>query len=113
MAKTPIPQIVRVSEAELRQLFNERYLPLIQKGQINEQIMRGAGRHPSLPLAQVPYCTESQEVRYFDPKTGEELARVHRYVKPDGKLGASGLPDPKRVIVDGVVYRIIKKKNRS
>jgi hypothetical protein len=112
MAKRPIPQIVRVSETELRKLFNEKYLPLIETGKINGQVMRGAGRHPSLPLAQVPYCTESQEVRYFDPKTGEELARAHRYVKPDGQLGASGLPDPKRVIVDGVVYRIVKKKHR-
>lgn len=103
---------MRVSETELRKLFNDNYLPLIGTKRIVERVMRGAGRHPSLPLAKEPYCTESQEVSYSDPATGDELARAHRYLRPDGKIGASGLPDPKRVFVNGVLYRIIKEKNR-
>jgi hypothetical protein len=41
---------------------------------------------------------------------GEELARAHRYIGPDGKIGASGKPDPKRVYKDGKLYRIKSKK---
>lgn len=113
MADKRLPQIERVTEWELRKLFNDNYLDLIEAGKLREVVMRGAGRHPSLYAAHEPYCTESQEVLYIDPATGRELARAHRYLRPDGTVGASGLPDPKRVFVNGIIYRIIKKKNRS
>jgi hypothetical protein len=29
---------------------------------------------------------------------------LHCFVKPDGRLGASGKMDPKRLLVDGVYY---------
>lgn len=35
---------------------------------------------------------------------GNEIARVHQYLRPDGTLGASGKPDPKPLMVNGVVY---------
>jgi len=60
-------------------------------------------RHPSAPKAHVPYCTRSQIVLYLDP-AGAEVAAVHRYLKPDGTLGGSGRPDPKRLLKDGVLY---------
>src|SRR5208337_1644625 len=96
---------------ELRTLFNDNYLERIKSGEIQEVVMRGAGRHPSLYAAQEPHCTESQQVSYIDPTTGQEVARAHRYLRPDGMLGASGLPDPKRVFLNGVWYRIIKRKH--
>lgn len=74
--------------------------------------MRGGGRHPSPPAASEPFCTWSQEVSYIDPTTNEEVARAHRYLRPDGTIGASGLPDPKRVVHNGIIYRIIKQKYR-
>ena len=113
MANQPIPKIERVGERELRKLFNEKYLSRIQAGQIQEKVLRGGGRHPSLPLASEPFCTESQEVSYVDPSSNQEVARAHRYLRPDGTIGASGMPDPKRVFADGILYRIIKKKNLS
>jgi len=113
MAKRPIPQkIVRVSDAELRRIFNDNYLALIDTQKIVAQVMRGAGKHPAPAPAHEPYCTESQQVSYRDSATGEELARAHRYVRPDGSLGASGMPDPKRVFLKGVWYRIVKRKNQ-
>ncbi len=43
-----------------------------------------------------------QIVRYFD---GDELvAVVNQWQRLDGSLAASGLPDPKRIIVDGKTY---------
>ena len=62
-----------------------------------------ANRHPTSPKAPVPYCTRSQEIVLCD-KTGTEVAACHRYLQPDGTLGASGEPDPKRLVMDGVLY---------
>ena len=39
--------------------------------------------------------TRTQMVRYFRRSDGALMAIVHRYLRPDGTLGASGLPDPK------------------
>ncbi len=38
----------------------------------------------------------------------QEVARVHQYLRLDGRLGASGLPDPKRILENGVLYRLRK-----
>lgn len=45
----------------------------------------------------------SQILRYED-ENGIEVAIVHRYLRQDGTLAASGLPDPKRITVDGICY---------
>jgi len=45
-------------------------------------------------------------VFYLD--AGLEVARVHQYLRTDGTLGASGLPDPKAVLENGILYRIRK-----
>jgi len=50
-------------------------------------------RHPARPVAGEPYCTHSQMVSYVAGAT--EIARAHRYLRPDGSVGASGKPDPK------------------
>ena len=34
------------------------------------------------------------------------VAEVHQYVRPDGSLGGSGLPDPKRLYKDGILYAV-------
>lgn len=40
--------------------------------------------------------TRSQVLRYLDAE-GRWLVEVHQYLRPDGSLGASGQPDPKRL----------------
>jgi hypothetical protein len=35
---------------------------------------------------------------------------AHFYLIPDGSLGASGLPDPKWLFEDGIVYRSFKER---
>ncbi len=55
--------------------------------------------HPSPAPAREPFCTRSQILEYFDT-AGTKLAIVHRYLRPDGRIGASGRPDPK-VFLDG------------
>jgi hypothetical protein len=64
-------------------------------------------RHPALPKASEPYCTHSQMISYRDPDNNE-VARIHQYLRPDGSIGASGKPDPKRLLHDGTLYRLVK-----
>jgi hypothetical protein len=59
---------------------------------------------PAPPQSGQPPGTLSQEVWYFE--NGEEVARIHQYVRPDGRLGGSGVPDPKRLYENGKAYRL-------
>lgn len=89
-----------VNEHTLRQLFDD------------EQILEGVGRglitaishsqSPASPRSNQPEGTISELVDYFH---GHELiATAHRFVLPDGSIGASGLPDPKMVVSGGTMY---------
>lgn len=103
----PSDDIIRVSEWELRKIFNKSgYLEKLEKGEIEANIRRN--KHPNWIAAWVPFCTYSQEVSYRR-RDGSEVARVHQYFRPDGTLGASGLPDPKRVMIGDTKYRLVSR----
>ena len=34
---------------------------------------------------------------------------MHQYIRVGGVVGASGLPDPKRILENGILYRIRKQ----
>jgi len=61
----------------------------------------------STALTQETVEITSVMLSYRD-QDGNEMARVHQYERPDGSLAASGLPDPKRLVQDGILYRLIK-----
>jgi hypothetical protein len=42
-------------------------------------------------------------LRYYDA-ANNLVAKTHRYLRPDGKLAASGLEDPKRLVENGVMH---------
>jgi hypothetical protein len=69
-------------------------------------------RHPALTAANEPYCTHSQMISYRDAENNE-VARVHQYLRPDNSIGASGKPDPKRIFIGGILYRLSKKQKVS
>jgi hypothetical protein len=50
-----------------------------------------------------PWCTQGQMVRYVDAD-GQWLVEVFQYARPDGTIGASGMPDPKRLRVGSTIY---------
>jgi len=85
-------------------MFNkERYVERATRGEIQQVITReGAPRGIELPTGSV-----SQTVSYRD-ENNRELARAHQYLLPDGTLGASGKPDPKRILHEGKLYRLEK-----
>lgn len=90
-----------VTAAELRRLFRDHdFLSRAQRGELRTALV--AESHPSPPRANLPLCTRSQVVAYLE--RGEKVALVHQYLLPDGTLGASGRPDPKRLLIDGQLY---------
>lgn len=83
-------------------MFNDGcYWEKAKDGRLAQKIKREG--HPTSPKAEVPFCTRSQLISYSDD-AGQEIARVHQYLLPDGTLGASGKPDPKRLLHDGILY---------
>jgi hypothetical protein len=95
----------------MRRMFNEgKFWERTQSGDLTAVVERP--RHPSLPLAKEPFCTESQQVSYYDAN-GNEVARVHQYKRTDGTIGLSGKPDPKRLFQDGTIYRLEKATKRK
>ena len=61
----------------------------------------------SMALTQETVEIKSVMLSYRD-QDGNEMARIHQYERPDGSLAAGGLPDPKRLVQDGILYRLIK-----
>jgi hypothetical protein len=91
-----------VSESTLRRIFRQaRMLECVKKGEISEKVL--ASRHPAPSFE--PFCTRSQILSYHDP-SGKKVAIAHQYLRPDGTIGASGLPDPKFVVHGGIRYRL-------
>lgn len=90
------------SATEIRRLFNDGdFWGRVQRGEFTEVLV--AESHPSPPHASLPACTRSQIVAYFDEQ-GVKVALVHQYLRPDGSLGASGKPDPKKLLLDGTLH---------
>jgi hypothetical protein len=47
-----------------------------------------------------------------DLQEGREVAVVHQYLRENGSLGASGLPDPKRICQGDTIYLVELPENR-
>ena len=96
----------RVSEVELRERFNRlRYHERAQAGEIFMLVER---EEPS-SADWLPEGTLSQVIHYYTTDLKTKLAIVHQYLRPDGTLGASGMPDPKLVYEDGAIYALDRK----
>ena len=102
MTSKPIQR--RVGSFILRKMFNDgHYYERTKSGNLREDV-KSQG-HPSPLKSGHPICTYSQFVVYFDDETNQEVARVHQYKLPNGSIGgALGRPDPKRLIIDGIIY---------
>src|SRR5690349_8141094 len=96
------PPVLYRGEWTLRNLFREAgYLDQVSAGTLSTRIVYDG--HPSAPLANEPFCTRSQMISYLDAD-GNEVARIHQYLRTDGTIGLSGKPDPKRVFYKGTLY---------
>jgi len=90
---------------ELRRRFNDgSYWQRAEAGEFCQIIVRNG--HPSSERSGEPYCTRSQIIDYWHAN-GERIAKAHRYLRPDGTIGGSGLPDPNVLVENGVRYRVL------
>lgn len=106
----PVPgDEVETDAWTLRKLFNEgdfvtrRQQGLLQFREIPVNHTKPRDRAEAIPNGQ--YCMWSKLGVYLDPATQREQCLVHYYERPDGVIAASGMQDPKRLVVDGVVYK--------
>jgi hypothetical protein len=74
----------------------------VQSGELVPHLLR-EGDPP--PDAGQDEGTKSQYIAYRT-REGKTIAEVHQYLRKDKTLGASGKPDPKMVLHEGVVYRV-------
>jgi hypothetical protein len=99
MPHPPRP-VRRVSPWELREIFNDgRYYERVCA---NELIASVEVSRLAPPSAGQPPGTLSETVAYFD-LAFNRVALVHQYRLPDGTLGASGKPDPKRLLLNAEI----------
>lgn len=97
-------QVRYVSQEFMRKIFNKsRYYKHALEGKVLTTI--GKERHLPSPPKGEPFCTRSQYIIYCT-QAGEFIAGVHQYLRPDGTLGGSGKPDPKRMIYKGQLFAV-------
>jgi hypothetical protein len=95
--------IVEADASELRQMFNDlRFAERAALGELAVRVKRGS-EHPAPPASAEPPGAVSHSLEYFD---GAALvAKAHEYLRADGAIGGSGKPDPKWLLVEGVIYK--------
>src|SRR5437867_101867 len=102
---------VKVTERDLRGRFNDLgYWERVQAGDFRAVLREES--HPAPQDSGQPYCSRSQIIAYRD-ESGDDVALVHQYLRPDGTLGASGRPDPKEVYYDGTLYYVERTRGRG
>lgn len=79
------------------------FLGRLGRGELTPHLIRERAPNPA-PHG-MPAGTLSQIIAYR--QGGRQVAIVHQYLKPDGTLGASGLPDPKRLLINGLLYIVV------
>ena len=104
---TPLrPEIKRVTSVEMCKRFNEGgYWDKVKSGELTAHLLAS---NVSVMLTHETVEITSMMLSYRD-QAGNEIARVHQFVRPDGSLAASGLPDPKRLLENGILYRLERK----
>lgn len=106
------PQIIRVSDARICEVFNssqhataiEQYLEAYRS---DEVILDTTADEKGFS-----HGTRSQILRYYKVENRWRLVlqvEMHRYWLPEGRIGASGRPSPKRVLIGSIMYRYDKR----
>lgn len=92
-----------VDVGKIRALFNNsQYFEKIKKGLLQKKVIQTTPLKNPHEKGEPP-GTCSEIILYRERKTGF-FAIVHQYTRPDGSIGASGKPDPKRLKIAGKIY---------
>src|SRR5690349_6153950 len=91
------------SQEFIRQRFLEkRILERAAKGELAVKILHTGTPAPSSGQDE---GTRSEYIAYLGPD-GRTIAEAHRFVRLDGSIGASGMPDPKMILYMGTIYSV-------
>lgn len=94
-------EIEWVTQDMIQDIFNKcQYYEKVKKGELEHRII-GYNNHLSSRQRKKisePWCTRSQMVLYSTLE-GKPVVLVHQYRRKNGELGASGLPDPKKIFL--------------
>lgn len=96
---------IRVSSTKIVQIFNDsQHSAAIANGEyrrevVKEEVLKGA----TCDAKAFPRGTRSLYIRYYDAD-GNWVVGMHMYLLPDGSIGASGLEDPKHVVIDDTIF---------
>jgi hypothetical protein len=94
--------VISVDSSKLQEMFKDGdYWARAKKGEFRFEMLKDD--HPSFKRSNIPRCTRSQMIGYFD-ENGVRIVLMHQYRLQNGLLGASGKPDPKELLLDGVIY---------
>jgi hypothetical protein len=94
-----------VTSQYIRKLFNDAdYAGRAARGEFT--VVHKKSKHPAAPRARMPVCTRSETLAYVD-KRSRAVAIVHQYRLPNGKIGASGKPDPKFLRHGSTIYQAL------
>lgn len=111
------PPVGRLPVPELRRVFNENYLARTLNNTFRTRPFGPQSLYQNPPDLEgrdpEPEGTVSGLMEIIDPRTNTRIAVAHRLLRPDGTYGASGLPDPKMVFFDGVIYLEARKEGRT
>src|SRR5436309_1519622 len=98
--------VVRLSKQEMQAMFNSNNL--MNRKEMGEFSADMIDSHHARPEhSGQPFCTYSQMIGYLDIQNNQ-VAKVHRYLKPDGSIGGSGQEDPVRLFLNGITYKLAK-----
>lgn len=94
----------------IRQAFKSCQLwERVKSGEFYQTVFKE--RHPRPAPKREPFCTWSQMLVYWT-QNGQPLALVHQYLRPDGTIGGSGKPDPKRILVSDRLLAVRARRRR-
>ena len=93
------PPTLRVSCTEIQRLCREcnclSWLPKLTRVLSHNQHAKPQSGQVAGTMSQIIKCYDESEML---------VLVVHQFVRPDGTIGASGKPDPKRIVQNGIDY---------
>ena len=95
-----------VSASKLRQLFNESQYPeLIRQNQLIKEVVKSRPLPAKVLLEKgFPAGTKTETIIYRDSATKLYFLKIHQYVFSNGPSERRGMPDPKVILLDGIMY---------
>src|SRR5260370_9659785 len=101
-----LPTKRRINPYDLRRLFNEGYyINRINSKKFTGRSVRCKPVEANNPNIgpRIPIGSISQTLQVLDANDNQ-VAEFHRYIRPEGTIGASGYNDPKRIAINNVRF---------